>query len=103
MIFFETAGQSRVFLLLLYAGFGAALLYDLTRLLRRAGPRWAAPIWDVLWCLAVGAACALALAVGGEHRLRLYALLGLCCGAGVYCLGLGTVLRALGRRMKRNR
>ena len=43
MIFFETAGQARTFLLLLYAGFGAGLLYDLLALPRRFLPRFCSP------------------------------------------------------------
>ena len=35
MTFFETAGQARAFLWLLYAGMGAGLCYDLLSPLRR--------------------------------------------------------------------
>ena len=87
MIFFETAAQASAFLLLLYAGFAAGLLYDLLGVPRRLLPPWAALPLDVLWCLAAGAACAAALALGGESRARLFALLGLASGAGIYCLG----------------
>ena len=103
MIFFETAGQSRIFLLLLYAGFGAGVLFDLMQAARRISPRWLRPVWDVLWCLMAGAACALALALGGEHVLRLYALLGLCCGAGVYSLGLRRAFLGIGKWIIRQR
>ena len=87
MTFFETAGQARCFLLLWGAGFAAALLYDGFRFLRSRCPRWLGAAWDFLWCLCLCACCALALAAGGEQKPRLYALLGLCCGAAVYCLG----------------
>ncbi len=87
MIFFETAGQARCFLLLWGAGFFAAALYDGFRFPRLRGPRWLRPAWDVLWCLCLSACCALALGLGGEGAPRLYALLGLCCGAAVYCFG----------------
>ena len=33
------------------------------------------------------ALCLAALSLGGENQLRLYALLGMVCGAGIYCLG----------------
>ncbi len=88
MTFFETGGQARVFLLLLYAGFLSGALYDGARGLRRVLPRFLRFLPDMIWCLLTAAACALALAAGGEGRARLYALLGLCCGAGIYCLGL---------------
>lgn len=95
MIFFETAGQARTFLLLTYAGFGAGLLYDLLRLPRRFLPRFCSPALDALWCLLTGAAVALALALGGEHRARLYVLLGLALGAAVYWLGVRAAVRGV--------
>ena len=88
MTFFETVGQARVFLLLLYAGFLSGALYDGARGLRRGLPKFLRFLPDMIWCLLTAAACALALAAGGEGRVRLYALLGLCCGAGIYCLGI---------------
>ena len=101
MIFFETAGQARAFLLLTYAGFAAAVLYDAAGLLRRASPAWLRPVWDILWCLITGLCCALALALGGQSEARLYALLGLTCGAGVYALGARAALLALRRGISR--
>lgn len=99
MIFFETAGQARGFLLLLCAGFLAGALYDVLGLLRRPLPRWMQPPLDFLWCALTAAACMLALALGGERQVRLYALLGLVCGGGLYCLGLRALLRCVARRM----
>ena len=101
MIFFETAGQARTFLLLLYAGFGAGALYDLLALPRRRLPRLIQPALDALWCLVTGGAAALALAAGGEHSFRLYSLLGLACGAAVYGLGIRALVRGLARLIKR--
>ncbi len=103
MIFFETAGQARCFLLLCGAGFFAAALYDGFRFLRSRCQGWLGAAWDLLWCLCVCLCCALALGLGGERAVRLYALLGLCCGAAVYCLGLRAACAALlkwGRRRK---
>ena len=95
MIFFETAGQARCFLLLWAAGFFTAALYDVFRFPRsRCGP-WSGAVFDLIWCLCLSAACALALALGGEGAPRLYALLGLCCGAGVYCLGVRAACAAV--------
>lgn len=103
MTFFETAGQARCFLLLGGAGFFTAALYDGLRLAGLCCPRWLRPAGDLLWCLCVCICCGLALGLGGEDRLRFYALLGLCCGAGVYCFGPRAALAALwkwGRRKK---
>lgn len=103
MIFFETAGQARTFLLLLYAGFGAGLFYDALALVCRRFPVWARAGADVLWCLLTACACAFALAVGGERAARLYALLGLCCGGLLYGLGLRRLLQGCARWTRRFR
>ena len=103
MIFFETAGQARTFLLLLYAGFGAGLLYDALALVCRRFPAWARAGADVVWCLLTACACAAALAAGGERAARLYALLGLCCGGLLYALGLRRLLQAFVGWIKRFR
>lgn len=100
MTFFETAGQSRVFLLLLYAGFLSAFLYDFARPLRKILPRFIRFLPDLIWCLLTAACCALALAASGASQARLYALLGLCCGAGIYCLGIRTVCLRIIRHFK---
>ena len=101
MIFSETSGQWRTFLLLLYAGFGAGVLYDVLSLPRRVLPHFCSPILDALWCLLAGIALALALAAGGERHVRLYAFLGLICGAGVYVLGIRNVIRGAARWFRR--
>lgn len=94
MTFFETAGQARVFLLLLYGGWIVGAAYDGLSPVRRRWPVLT-PAVDAIWCLLAGAACGCALALGGEGAPRLYAMLGLCCGGAIYCLG----IRRLGRRM----
>lgn len=103
MTFFEASGQGRAFLLLLYAGAGAALCYDLIAPLRRHSPPWLRPALDGIWCLLTGWLCFLALAMGDQGALRLYALLGLCCGAGIYCLGVRRAALALLGRIKKGK
>lgn len=106
MTFFESSLQSGAFLMLLYAGAAAGLLYDLFSLLQRQLPRFLSPLPDVLWCLMCAGLCVCALALGGEGRLRLYALLGMACGAGLYALGVRQAaawLLGLGKRLLRRR
>ena len=100
MIFYETAGQPRGLLLLLYAGACAGALYDVLRGLGRHGPGWLSGTADFIWCLLSAGLCFLALAMAGENRMRLYALAGLAGGALLYALGIRRVLRGLGRRAK---
>lgn len=103
MIFFETAGQGKTFLLLLYAGFGAGLLYDLLMLPRRFLPCFCGLILDAFWCVATGAVIAVALAAGGEHRVRLYAFLGLIGGAAVYAFGIRSLICGIVRWRKKKK
>lgn len=100
MTFFETANQAFAFLLLLYAGMAGGMLYDFFALFRRRMPGPAGVLLDMLWCLVLAALCGLCLAIGGEGRVRLFALLGLCCGGGIYCLGVRAAINAVIRRTK---
>ena len=56
MTFFETANQSRLFLLLLYAGTAAGVLYDGCALVRRKCPRPLCVLCDAAWALLAGGA-----------------------------------------------
>lgn len=103
MTFFETAGQAAIFLMLLYAGAAAGITYDLLSPLRRRAPRPLAMLLDGVWCALTAALCFFALALGGEGKLRLYALLGLCCGAGIYSLGVRTVVRGIASLFKKRK
>ena len=103
MIFFETAGQAKTWLLLLCGGFGAGALYDLLALPRRFLPPFCLPVLDALWCLLTGGAAALALAAGGEQKVRLYAFAGLLCGAAVYALGVRRLIRGIIRLARRRK
>ena len=93
MIFYETAGQPRGLLLLVYAGACMGLLYDLLAPLRRGKLLFFAA--DFFFCLASGALCFLALALGGEGKFRLYACAGLLCGAALYGLGVRRAIKGM--------
>ena len=95
MIFFATAHQARIFLLLLSAGLAIGLFYDFLSLFRRKSSRALAAILDIVFFLCSGALCACALAMGGEKSLRFYAILGVLCGAGIYSLGIRRVWIAI--------
>ena len=92
MIFYETAAQPRGLLLLVYAGAGMGLLYDLLSPFRRGRGKILPFAVDFFFCLLSGALCFLALALGGESRLRLYACAGLSCGAVIYALGIRRII-----------
>ena len=100
MIFYETRGQAAAFLLLLHAGIISAVFYDVFSCLGRRAPAWVCAVLDICWALLSAALCALALSLGGENHLRLYALLGLCCGAGIYSLGVRALILSFVKRIK---
>lgn len=95
MTFFETSGQGVIFLMLLWAGAGAGISYDLMTPLRKKGPGWLKVSADILFCLMAGGLCAFCLILGGEGKMRAYALLGLFCGGAVYCLGVRSLAAAM--------
>lgn len=103
MTFFETSGQAAIFLMLLYAGAASAITYDLIAPARRRAARPLALALDAVWCVMTAGLCFFALALGGEGKLRLYALLGLCCGAGIYALGVRGLIRGAARLWKMRR
>ncbi|MBE5783697.1 MAG: hypothetical protein E7329_10335 [Clostridiales bacterium] len=101
MIFYETAGQTGGFLLLLYCGAALGIAYDGFSLIRRHGPGWLGGVLDFIWCALGAALCFGALAVSGESRVRLYAFLGIVLGGGIYAMGLRRVIGSAGRFVKK--
>jgi len=95
MTFFETAGQGSAFLLLLCMGAAAGMIGDGVSLLRRRCPRPLGIALDGLCGLVFALLCLFALAIRQENRLRLYALLGMLCGAGLYALGVRQLILGL--------
>ncbi len=95
---FETIGQAQVFLTMVYAGLTVGLVYDVLRMLRHlTGARmWWTAVLDLLFWLGAGIIVAVALALGGEQSVRLYALGGCACGFVLYLLGISRVLRGVG-------
>lgn len=100
MTFFETAGQGSAFLLLLCLGAAAGALCDGAAWLGRRCPRPLRYLLDGLCGLVFAALCFLALAMRQENRLRLYALLGMLCGAGLYALGVRRLILGVRRLIR---
>ena len=92
---FATAGQSRIFLVMMYAGLAVGLYSSVDAAARRlfGAGRWMALFMDLIFgaaaaCIVV---CGLLLAADGE--LRLYSLMGAVCGYLIYA---GTLARPVG-------
>lgn len=107
MIFYETAHQGRLFLLLLYAGVLSGVLYDLASLFRRSLPGILRFLPDLIWCLLTAALCFFSLLLGQESQVRLFAPLGLMAGGALYGLGIRRIGKAflfflLGRKKRRD-
>lgn len=98
---FYTAGQSRVFFVMMYAGIAIGLYLSVDQALRRlfqAG-RFLSLVMDLAFGLAAAftVICTLLFASGGE--LRLYALMGALCGYLLYAATLGPLLHCLARAL----
>ena len=93
-MFFETRDQALIFLALLYAGAVSAVLYDLLGLVRRRAGKLMTALLDVFFFVSMAVLCAPLLAASGQDGLRMYALLGVVCGALLYSLGLRALARA---------
>lgn len=98
---FYTVGQSRVFLIMMYAGLAIGLYLSADQALRQlfSAGRILSFIMDLLFGIASACIilCALMIASGGE--LRLYALMGALCGYLIYAATLGPLLRRLARTL----
>ena len=94
---FSTIGQSRVFLIMMYAGLAIGLYLSVDQALRKlfCAGRILSLVMDLIFSLATAGIvlCALMLATDGE--LRLYALMGVVCGYLIYAATLGPLLRRL--------
>lgn len=94
---FSTIGQSRVFLLMTYAGLLIGLYLNADQALRRlfGAGRALSFFMDLFAGLTISAVilCALLLTAGGE--LRLYALMGALCGYLIWTATLGPLLNRL--------
>lgn len=93
---FGTVGQSRVFLTMLYAGLLLGLYADLdsaARRLFRAG-RLLSVLMDLFFGVAAACIVFSALLAAADGELRLYSLMGACCG---YLIWAGTLSPVLPR------
>ncbi len=103
MTFFETSGQALTFLMLVYAGAAAGVLYDVLGIARHFAGRALTMLIDVVFYVLVAVLCAFALMRGGENAVRWYAILGLLCGLSVYALGIRRVFTYLAKRVRQEK
>lgn len=100
---FYTVGQSRIFLMMLYAGLLVGLYLSMDSALRRliqAG-RIMNICMDLLFGVVLAGIVIVALMIAVDGELRLYALLGVLCGFLIYSATLGPLLRRLALLMKK--
>jgi len=100
---FYTVGQSQVFLMMLYVGLGVGAWYSSLEILRRLTQ--AGPLLSLGLDMVFGAGAA-ALMIAGALRvsygeLRLYAVLGVLCGAWIFRGAVLPPARCMGRLLKR--
>lgn len=83
---FYTVGQSRIFLIMLYAGLAVGFYASLDSAARRlfeAG-RLLSLFMDLLLGAAIAVITCIALMIASDGELRLYSLMGLLCGFLIY-------------------
>lgn len=97
-LFFETAMQAGVFLMMVPAGLLLALLTDLSG--RSGNSR---PLWDVLIMLSGGLILGWLLIITGDSRLRLYHLLAVLTGAVLYLTGIRRILYFLSAEVSKRK
>lgn len=91
-LFFETITQSRIFLLSVLLGFILCFLLDVR--IRISGIRF---VLDLLTLFCSGVCLVMGLLLSGEHRVRLYHILGILCGSLLYLEGFSKTVRIFRR------
>lgn len=97
-LFFETAAQGSLFLMMLPLGILLAVCIDVASCARRSRP-----LWDVLVVLLCGGLMAAAVVLLGDEKLRMYHLLGILCGALLYLFGARSLWRTIIRSLQKKK
>ncbi|MFA5676641.1 MAG: spore cortex biosynthesis protein YabQ [Christensenellales bacterium] len=98
-----TEAQISVFLITLYGGMAAAIIYDIYRAIRRAAKngRFATALLDALFILTLGAVITFMLYIANQGELRLYTFAGFALGFALYMTGLSPFIFFLCRKIKK--
>lgn len=94
-LFFETAGQGAIFLLMVPIGMLLAFNIDISACAKRTKP-----LWDVFSMVVCFGTVAISIVLLNDTQLRMYHFLGVLAGSILYNLGIRRVLECFHRHTK---
>ncbi len=98
-----TEPQISIFLITLYGGMAAGIIYDVYRAIRKAAKngRLATALLDTLFILTLGVVVTFMLYIANAGELRLYTFVGFALGFALYMTGLSPFILFLCRKIKK--
>ncbi len=98
-----TAPQIYIFMITLYGGLAAGVVYDIYRIIRRAagkGRRWITVLLDVLFIITLGLIMLGVMYLANEGALRLFTFVGFALGFALYMAGLSLFFDFLAKKIR---
>jgi len=101
----NTQMQPMIFLITIYGGISAGIVYDFYRLFRKLAKnrRWTTIVLDSLFIAMLGAIVVLVLYFSNSGVLRVYTILGLILGFALYLIGISPLFLHIVNRIKNSR
>ena len=99
-----TAPQIYIFMITLYGGLAAGVVYDIYRLIRRVTKkgRWLTVLLDVLFIITLGLIMLAVMYLANEGELRLFTFVGFALGFALYMAGLSLFVEFLGKKIRQS-
>lgn len=100
-----TAPQIYIFMITLYGGLAAGVVYDIYRFIRRAAKkgRWLTVLLDVLFIVTLGLIMFGVMYLANEGELRLFTFVGFALGFALYMAGLSLFVDFLAKKVRQRR
>lgn len=98
----STAPQIYIFLITLYGGILAGIVYDIYRCIRRAAKkgRWLTALLDTLFIVTLGMIVLVVMYAANAGELRLFTFVGFALGFALYMAGLSPFISFLARKIR---
>ena len=98
-----TEPQAFIFLITLYGGMVAGLVYDVYRAIRKLtkSGRWMTALLDTLFILTLGVVVTAVLYAANSGELRLYTFVGFVLGFALYMAGLSPFILFISRKIRK--
>lgn len=100
-----TAPQIYIFMITLYGGLAAGVVYDIYRFIRRIAKkgRWLTALLDVLFIISMGLIMLGVMYLANEGELRLFTFVGFALGFALYMAGLSLFFSFLASKIRQSR